>query len=346
MYQKIIVSKVQKSRLDVVLTECYSDLSRSKCSQLIRDGKILVNGTVITKLGYMLESADILEIHGDFTKKESTLEAQPIPLDIIYEDTQILVINKQAGLVVHPGAGNKDNTLVNGLLHYCTADITNIGAEDRPGIVHRLDKNTTGIMVIAKTDTAHRVLSEQFAARTVQKYYIGICLGCPMPSYRMINQPIGRNSKNRTRMAVSTSGRPSVTHMINLSAKYSNYENCCSLILYKLETGRTHQIRVHSQYIGHSLIGDTDYGAHNLPKGVALAQQSYIKTFARQALHSWCLEFQHPTENTNLFFTAPIPQDMQELWQNLNSSSLDKLLPAQSANTLLKMFGNKIQDNR
>jgi len=222
--------------------------------------------------------------------EKSKLEAENIPLDIIYEDKDILVINKPRGLTVHPGAGNRSGTLVNALLHHCR-DLSGIGGVERPGIVHRLDKDTSGILLVAKNDKAHQVLSAQFKDRTIQKTYLAIVKGNPKKDEGTIAEPIGRHPVNRKKMAVSHKGREAVTHYKVLK-RFKEY----SLVELKPKTGRTHQLRVHLAHIGHSILGDPVYGKGNA-----------------QLLHAYKIKFTHPRTEKELEFEAKLPDDMLKL---------------------------------
>jgi 23S rRNA pseudouridine1911/1915/1917 synthase len=219
------------------------------------------------------------------------LEAQEIPLQILYEDSDLLVINKPAGLIVHPGAGNPDGTLVNAVLHHCP-DLVGIGGEERPGVVHRLDKETSGCLVLAKNDTAHRSLSTQFADRTVRKEYLAVVEGRPKTASGRVDAAIGRHPIHRQKMTVSKrpGAREAVTDYLVLIT-----QNGLSLLLCKPTTGRTHQIRVHLKHLGYPLAGDPVYGKRG--------------AFARHLLHAWHLAFQHPASGEWLEFEAPVPDD-------------------------------------
>jgi 23S rRNA pseudouridine1911/1915/1917 synthase len=219
---------------------------------------------------------------------------EEIPLDVLYEDDELIVINKPAGLVVHPGAGQREHTLVNALLHYFPK-LSGIGGKERPGIVHRLDKETSGCLVVAKTDEAHRALSAQFAERAVEKIYLALVAGKMRRSVGMIEEKIGRHPVHRQRMAAhSTRGREAKTEY-----RVINSSNEMSLVECKLHSGRTHQIRVHLQHLGHPLLGDRVYGGR------------FAKDFARQMLHAWKLAFRHPRSGEWKQFEAPIPRDFQ-----------------------------------
>lgn len=297
---------VSIGRLDKVLAEA-SGLSRERVKTLIQDGLVLVGGKPATS-----PSAKVRE-GATFTITlppaiEPEAQPQDITLDIVFEDEHLLVVNKPAGMVVHPAAGNPDGTLVNALLHHCQGRLSGINGVARPGIVHRIDKDTSGLLVVAKTDTAHEGLAAQFADHSIHRRYLAVCAGHPRPSYGTIDARLGRSDRDRKKMAVlskdSSRGKHAVTHYRTLTELEE-----CALIECRLETGRTHQVRVHFASIGHSLVGDPTYGSN--PKGL----RSLLKRigFARQALHAAELGFLHPATGESVAFTAGLPADMQEL---------------------------------
>jgi 23S rRNA pseudouridine1911/1915/1917 synthase len=242
---------------------------------------------------------------------EAEAEAQDIPLSIVYEDEHLIVVDKPAGLVVHPAAGNLDGTLVNALLHHCRGQLSGIGGVARPGIVHRIDKDTSGLLIVAKTDQAHVSLAEQFKAHSIERVYAAIVSGRPTPSAGTVDTWIGRSDADRKKMAVQREGRGkhAVTHYRTVKPLRDS-----ALIECRLETGRTHQVRVHMAHVGHPLIGDPVYG--RAKKGF----KSILETmgFKRQALHAKILGFIHPASSVALSFESPIPADMQELLSQLN----------------------------
>ncbi|MDP8963284.1 MAG: RluA family pseudouridine synthase [Cyanobacteriota bacterium] len=286
-------------RIDRYLAQQLPDLSRSRIQQLIEQGNVQVNGTVCTSKKTTVQSGD----HISLTIPEAKpLDLQPeaIPLDILYEDDTLIIVNKPAGLVVHPAAGHENGTLVNALLAHCQ-NLAGIGGVQRPGIVHRLDKDTTGAIVIAKTDFAHQHLQAQLKAKTARREYLGVVYGSPSATSGTIDQPIGRHLIDRKKMAVvpvEKGGRLAVTHW-QLRERLGNY----TLMHFQLETGRTHQIRVHSAYIGHPIVGDPLYSSgRNL--GVNLTGQ---------ALHAWRLQLLHPVTEELIEVTAPLPKTFSTL---------------------------------
>ncbi len=290
-------------RLDRYLSQELSDLSRSRIQQLIEQGNAQLNGKVCTskKMNVKVGDRVTLEIP---EAQPLELLAEEIPLDILYEDDQLLILNKPAGLVVHPAPGHPDGTLVNALLAHCP-NLPGIGGVQRPGIVHRLDKDTTGAIAIAKTDIAYQSLQAQLQAKTARREYLGVVYGAPKAESGIIDLPIGRNSQDRKKMAivpVEQGGRSAVTHWQVLE-RLGNY----TLIHFQLETGRTHQIRVHSAKIGHPIVGDPVYSSgHSV--GVNLPGQ---------ALHAWRLKLQHPISGEFIEVTAPSPTTFTKLLEVL-----------------------------
>jgi 23S rRNA pseudouridine1911/1915/1917 synthase len=312
-------------RLDRFLTAHFPELSRTRLQALIREGRVAVGGATIEEAKYRVKPGDHIEI----TIPEpvpATPHAQAIPLDIVYEDDAIVVVDKPAGLVVHPGAGNADNTLVNALIAHCGKSLSGIGGVARPGIVHRLDKETSGLLVVAKTDQAHRALSEQFADHgregELERVYLALVWGAPPRKSGSIDAPIGRHPTSRTKMAVvpiERGGREAATHYRVLASFGSRAgakgEPIASLLECRLETGRTHQVRVHLASIGVPLIGDPVYATGFKSKARTLppALQARLSGFKRQALHAAELAFTHPVTGTLLKFNSPPPGDFATL---------------------------------
>ena len=262
--------------------------SRVRLQEFIRGGHALLNGAS-SRPSQPLRNGDKIAVTVPADPEPCEMAAQDIPLDILYEDSSIVVLNKTAGLVVHPGAGNADGTVVNALLHHC-GGIAVIGGVERPGIVHRLDKETSGCLVVAKTDAAHHSLSEQFAQRKVEKVYLALVEGCPRMPHGTINAPISRHKVHRQRMAVDERGREAVTHYRVLASLEGK-----ALVECRPKTGRTHQIRVHLKHIGHGIVGDPVYGRRG--------------TQVRHFLHAWKLAFEHPVDKKKVIFCAPVPPD-------------------------------------
>ncbi len=283
-------------RIDKFLVDTLEE-SRSKIQAMIKDGSILVNGETI-KANYKVKVNDKITVE-EMTEREFELEAEDIEIEIVYEDDDLLVVNKNHHLVVHPGAGNQSGTLVNALLYH-VKDFKAIKGEIRPGIVHRIDKETSGLLVVAKTDKALADLSEQMKNKTVTRKYVALVEGVIPHNLGKINAPIGRDTKNRQKMAVTEKGKPSITNFKVLT-RYDKY----TLIECILETGRTHQIRVHLDYIGFPVVGDPKYGRRK------------TETKDGQFLHAKILGFIHPTTKEYLEFTADLPEYFQEFLNTL-----------------------------
>ena len=293
-------------RLDKALAEA-TDLSRERIKGLIADGAVQLGGVVATSA-----SASVAEgVAFTVTLPPLApldLEPQDIPLEIVFEDEHLIVVDKPAGMVVHPAAGNRDGTLVNALLHHCRGGLSGINGVERPGIVHRIDKDTSGLLVVAKTDAAHEGLARQFADHSIHRRYLAVCAGYPSPPVGTIDARLGRSDRDRKKMAVlakdSSRGKYAVTHYTVLKRLAH-----AALIECRLETGRTHQVRVHCASIGHPLLGDTVYG--RTPKSLRVLLESL--DFKRQALHAGRLGFNHPISGESLDFCAEMPHDMREL---------------------------------
>lgn len=320
----LVVGEDEGGRLDAWLAGALGpELSRSRIKALIEAGAVAVNGLAVPQAKHKIKPGD--EIRLVVPEPEDAEPAgEDIPLDILYEDDSLVVLNKQAGLVVHPGAGNWNGTLVNALIHHCGDSLSGIGGVRRPGIVHRLDRDTTGVMVVAKTDQAHRHLADQFADHgltgPLERAYQAIVWGKPQGLKGTIDAKLGR-SRDRTRRAVREDDGPDVRHAVThylVRERYAEKPDgsaAASLVECRLETGRTHQIRVHMAHIGHPLVGDNEYGAafrtkiNRLPE----AARDTVASFSRQALHAFLLVIEHPLTGETLRFEAPLPDDMQRL---------------------------------
>ncbi|HUU24971.1 MAG TPA: RluA family pseudouridine synthase [Methyloceanibacter sp.] len=312
-------------RLDRFLSEALPQLSRTRVQALIRSGQVASSGATIEDVKYRVKLGESFELVLP-PVTETALLGEDIALNVVYEDDALIVIDKPAGLVVHPGAGQPDGTLVNALIAHCGTSLSGIGGVARPGIVHRLDKDTSGLMVVAKTDQAHRALAAQFAdhGRTgeMARGYRALVWGAPSRSHGRIEAPLGRHPTSRTKMAVvrADKGRHAVT-LWRLVETYGHDKDgpIASLVECTLETGRTHQVRVHMAHIGHPLIGDPLYGRgfktklRKLPESV----QTKLEHFDRQALHAERLAFVHPMTGTLLEFNSPLPDDLTEIADTL-----------------------------
>ena len=314
---KIAVEKTEAGlRLDRLLATRLLELSRSRLKKLIEAGRLSAGGETIVEPSYRVKPGQRL-ILAVPAATPARPRAQAIPLDILYEDGEIIVIDKPPGLVVHPAPGNPDRTLVNALLAHCGETLTGIGGERRPGIVHRLDKGTSGVMVAAKTQAAHAALVAGFAARRIERAYLAVVWGLPEPRAGEISGNIGRSPRNRKKMAVvQRGGRPARTRYRVIEALANSQ---VSLVECRLLSGRTHQIRVHMTAEGHPLLGDPLYGragasrARRLPE----AAQAALETLRRQALHAQTLGFRHPVSGEILRFESEIPPDIKRLIDSL-----------------------------
>ncbi|WP_289036299.1 RluA family pseudouridine synthase [uncultured Roseibium sp.] len=311
-------------RLDAVLAAQLDTLSRNRVQALIRAGEVTVDGAKILEPKFRVNEGQLLALTVPEAEDPEPL-GEDIPLSIIFEDDHLIVVDKPAGLVVHPGAGNWTGTLVNALIHHCGDSLSGVGGVKRPGIVHRIDKDTSGLLVVAKTDVAHQGLSAQFADHgktgPLERAYSALVWGAPSSLKGTINANLARSNVNRQKIAVvKTSGRHAITHW-QVKERFGSEDQpaLASLMECRLETGRTHQIRVHMSHIHHPLIGDQDYGAGYKTKVNRLEEplKSAIAGFSRQALHAGLLAFAHPVSGETLRFESPYPADFEELLRAL-----------------------------
>ena len=304
MLEEYTVEESQSGmRLDKFLTEIYPDQTRSFLQKLVKSGEIKVNGKPVIKAGFVVEGGDQVSASIP-TPQAVEIEAENIPLDILYEDADVLIVNKPKGMVVHPSAGHYSGTLVNAIMYHCADSLSGINGEIRPGIVHRIDMDTTGALIICKNDAAHVDIAEQIKEPTVTRRYRGIVCGVVKEDEGTIEGAIGRHPTQRKKMAINEkNGKPAITHykVLQRFAKYTYME-------FRLETGRTHQIRVHMASIGHPLLGDELYGN---PKNLAM------KGLQGQTLHAMVIGFVHPTTHEYMEFEAPLPEYFQNLLQKL-----------------------------
>lgn len=302
--QEFIVEAEQAGeRLDRYLTLIYADQSRSFFQKLIKNGNVKVNENEITKAGYIIDEGDVVTASIPAAQSVA-IEAENIPLDILYEDADVLIVNKPKGMVVHPSAGHYSGTLVNAIMYHCADSLSGINGEIRPGIVHRIDMDTTGALIVCKNDAAHTDIAEQIKEHTVTRRYRGIVCGIVKEDEGTIEGAIGRHPTQRKKMAINEkNGKPAITHykVLQRFAKYTYME-------FQLETGRTHQIRVHMASIGHPLLGDELYGN---PKNLA------IKGLQGQTLHAMIIGFVHPSTHEYVEFEAPLPEYFQNLLNKL-----------------------------
>ena len=300
MEEYIVKEEEKGKRLDAYVSSLNIEITRTSAQRLIEQEHILVNGKK-QKVAYKVSEGDIVSIE-KVEAKSIELKAQEIPIDIIYEDKDIIVVNKPKGMVVHPANGNPDGTLVNAIMSICKDSLSGIGGEIRPGIVHRLDKDTSGLLIVAKNDMAHVKMSEQIKNHEVKKTYIALVRGVVKENEATIDMPIGRSQSDRKKMAVTKNGKNAVTH-IKVLKRYDKY----TLLQVNIETGRTHQIRVHLSHIGYPIVGDCVYSNGKNEFGVI-----------GQCLHAQCLEFKHPITQKEMKLEAPLPEYFDNIIKELD----------------------------
>ena len=299
-------------RLDRWLAESLPELSRSRLQALIEEGALVSGGAVIGSASRKVKEGEAFSLTVP-PAAPAEPEAQDLALDIVYEDDDLIVIDKPAGVVVHPAPGSPDSTLVNALLHHCAGSLSGIGGVKRPGIVHRIDKDTSGLLVAAKNDRAHHGLAAQFAKHSIERVYAALCWGVPLPRHGQVEGPIGRNPGDRKKMAIVAGGKPALTYFQVIST-FGDY---AALIECRLATGRTHQIRVHMTSLGHPLVGDQLYGKGRSKGTVPPSAKTLLNAFPRQALHAKILGFDHPISREKLHFESKIPNDFSALINSL-----------------------------
>ena len=298
--KEYIVSQEEKGkRLDTYIPSVDTDITRTSAQRLIEDGNILVNGKN-AKVSYKIQENDKISVEIP-EPKQIELKAQNIPIEIIYEDSDIIVVNKPKGMVVHPANGNPDGTLVNVIMAICKDSLSGIGGEIRPGIVHRIDKDTSGLLIVAKNDNAHVKMSEQIKNHEVKKTYIALVRGVFKENEATIDMPIGRSTSDRKKMAVNKNGKNAITH-IKVLKRFDKY----TLLKVNIETGRTHQIRVHLSHIGYPIIGDEVYSNGKNEWNIS-----------GQCLHAWKLEFIHPITGKKISLEAEIPEYLKNIIKEL-----------------------------
>lgn len=319
-----VAPEAQGVRLDKFLADADETLSRTRVKQLMLDGAVSVDGAACADPSRKVRAGSIVTIVVPAPAPDAP-EAEDIPLSILYEDADLLVIDKPAGMVVHPAPGHRSGTLVNALLHHCGDSLSGIGGVRRPGIVHRLDKDTSGLMLVAKNDRAHQALSGQLADRSLSRRYFALVWGVPQAKRGRVDKPVGRHPQNRQKMAVTVrGGREAATRYECREI----FHGAASLVECSLETGRTHQVRVHMAHIGHPLVGDPVYGAQATAARALLKKAGYeaeeaaaIMAFSRQALHAWRISFVHPGTGAVMHFETPVPADFRLLLNSFKTSS-------------------------
>ncbi len=320
-----VLEDLNHARLDKALSLLMGDVSREKVKKLISAGAVTRDGKVLSDPSLKVEMGQVfhvdLEAH---TSHPSLLKGEHIPLDIVFEDDYVMVINKPVGMVVHPGAGNHSGTLVHALLYHCGKKLSTLGDKDRPGIVHRLDKDTSGLMIVAKTDKAHAGLVAQFEDRSLSRSYLAFVEGLLNPLSGTVDKSIARSDSNRKKMAVfDIKGKPAITHYRTIKPFVVGQAVLASLVECTLETGRTHQIRVHLASLGHGVLGDPTYGRHRKKVVLERLMKEHDCHFwqnDRQALHAYKLQFNHPITGEHLCFECDLPEDLKELQQVLEGT--------------------------
>jgi 23S rRNA pseudouridine1911/1915/1917 synthase len=313
-YNFTVAEEQTSKRVDQFIVEELPSFSRTKIAKLVKEGALLINGKAIKDNAKKVMFGDQIEL--EVPEAVATdIKPQKIPLDIVYEDKDLLVINKPIGMVVHPGAGNPDGTLVNALLHHCKGNLSGINGELRPGIVHRIDKDTSGLLVVAKNDIAHNALAKQFEEHSIQRTYLAFVWGMTKPIHGRIETFIGRSKYNTQKMSAEVaSGKDAITNYKTLEIFKGNTIPDISLIECKLETGRTHQIRVHLSHKKNPILGDQMYGSKMRKiRNIDPELQTIIENINFQALHAQSLGFIHPTSGKELFFTTELPQVLLNL---------------------------------
>lgn len=318
-YIEINVTDKEASRLDKFLVNSLEGVSRTRVQFLIKEGHVCMNGAIVRDPSFKVKQGDLLNAEIIPLPISEGVKAKKLdlPIDVIYEDEYLAVINKPSGLTVHPGAGTHDNTLVNALLDHYDGKLSSVSGQTRPGIVHRLDRNTSGLLIIAKDDAAHLKLSNLLRERKIKRIYNAIIWGTPEKMQGLVEANVGRNQKNRKKMSVQVvGGKHAITHYKVLKIFH---RKAAALLECQLETGRTHQIRVHLSHIGHPIVGDPEYGSlrtkrvQRLPDSVAL----YIRTISRQMLHAKRIIFAHPMIDKLIDLEIDLPEDMAKLIDRL-----------------------------
>ena len=311
-----------KVRLDKYLAYKLKNFTRTHIKRIILSENVHINDKIIPFPSQKLRIGDQIKL-SIIENKKKHIKSQKIKIDIVYEDKDLIIVNKPSGMVVHPGAGNKDGTLVNGLLHLYNENLSNINGSSRPGIVHRIDKDTSGLIVVAKNNFSHAKLSEQFSRHTIKRKYIALIWGVVRPLNGRVTTLLSRNKKNRQLMSVSeVRGKKAITNYKTLKVYGSKEIPKISLVECSLETGRTHQIRVHLSYKGNGLVGDKKYGKKKLKfRKINRSFEKILLNFKRQALHAKELGFIHPTKNTEMKFNSKLPLDFKKMLDLLEKFS-------------------------
>lgn len=319
-YNFVVDENFDQKRIDQVVAQQYPKISRSKVSKIIKTELLKLNGEVLKDPSHKVKSGDQIEFEN---LKEETINLIPkkMDLNIIFEDQDIIIIDKPIGMVVHPGAGNYEDTMVNGLLYHCKNNLSGMNGEDRPGIVHRIDKDTSGLLVVAKNDQAHAFIAKQFEEHSIKRSYLVFVYGILRPLHGKIETLIGRNKTNRQKMSADViRGKDAITNYETLEVFKGNKIPDISLVKCILETGRTHQIRVHMSHKGNPILGDQTYGKKiKKIRGIDQEFEEILKSLKRQALHAHTLGFIHPTTNEEVLFASELPDDLNQLKNRLET---------------------------
>jgi len=319
-YSFIVNEDLNNKRIDQVVANQYPKISRTKVNKIIKNNLLKLNGSTFNDPSAKVKLGDQIEFVS-LQEERVNLVPKKMDLKIIFEDEDIIIIDKPIGMVVHPGAGNFENTMVNGLLYHCKNKLSGISGEDRPGIVHRIDKDTSGLLVVAKNDQAHAFIAKQFEEHTIKRSYLVFVYGILRPLHGRIETLIGRNKTNRQKMSADvTKGKEAITNYETLEVFKGSKIVDISLVKCMLETGRTHQIRVHMSHKGNPILGDQTYGKKiKKLRGVDQEFEDILKSLKRQALHAHTLGFVHPKTNQDVFYASELPEDLNKLKNRLET---------------------------
>ena len=319
-YSFIVNEDFNNKRIDQVVANQYPKISRTKVNKIIKKNLLKLNGNTFSDPSAKVKLGDHIEFE-NLQEESVNLVPKKMDLKIIFEDEDIIIIDKPIGMVVHPGAGNFENTMVNGLLYHCKNKLSGISGEDRPGIVHRIDKDTSGLLVVAKNDQAHAFIAKQFEEHTIKRSYLVFVYGILRPLHGRIETLIGRNKTNRQKMSANVAkGKEAITNYETLEVFKGTKILDISLVKCVLETGRTHQIRVHMSHKGNPILGDQTYGKKiKKLRGVDQEFEDILKSLKRQALHAHTLGFVHPKTNQDVFYASELPEDLNKLKNRLET---------------------------
>tara|TARA_B100000941_G_scaffold157612_1_gene111920 strand:+ start:483 stop:1460 length:978 start_codon:yes stop_codon:yes gene_type:complete len=313
-YSFIVSEDLNNKRIDQVVANQYPKISRTKVNKIIKNNLLKLNGNIFNDPSAKVKLGDQIEFE-NLQKSKIDLVPKKMDLKIIFEDEDIIIIDKPIGMVIHPGAGNFENTIVNGLLYHCKNKLSTVSGEDRPGIIHRIDKDTSGLLVVAKNDQAHAFIAKQFEEHTIKRSYLVFVYGILRPLHGRIETLIGRNKTNRQKMSADVArGKEAITNYETIEVFKGSKILDISLVKCVLETGRTHQIRVHMSHKGNPILGDQTYGKKiKKLRGIDQEFENILKSLKRQALHAHTLGFVHPKTNQDVFYASELPEDLNKL---------------------------------